>query len=185
MLHIFIKIFEHGNDPFPPVWTMLKKTALFLREGFPNRPMRTRITSIIFPPMTRELTKLTKSSYVSAVHDPESGINWKTICFVLFTNMCYDLKNGEDFRFFFYWVLANLPPAHRIFLHSITCRFALDQYWFLISISLRPKWEAIPVLHGAHFHGQYWDTSSYVVLSHWDQGNIDFYGMPENWKGSI
>ena len=29
------------------------------------------------------------------------------------------------------------------------------------------------------------ETSSYVVLSHWDQGNIDFYGMPENWKGSI
>ena len=24
------------------------------------------------------------------------------------------------------------------------------------------------------------ETSSYVVLSHWDQGNIHFYGMPEN-----
>ena len=29
------------------------------------------------------------------------------------------------------------------------------------------------------------ETSSYVVLSQWDQGNIDFYDMPENWKGSI
>ena len=32
---------------------------------------------------------------------------------------------------------------------------ALGQYWFLICISLRPKWEAIPVLPGAHIRGQY------------------------------
>ena len=63
------------------------------------------------------------------------------------------------------------------------CNIALGRYWFLICISLRPKWEAIPALPRAHTHGQYWDTSSCVVLSHLDQGNIHFYGMPGNWKG--
>ena len=65
------------------------------------------------------------------------------------------------------------------------CNIALGRYWFLICISLRPKWEAIPALPRAHTQGQYWDTSSCLVLSHWDQGNIHFYGMPGNWKGSI
>ena len=37
------------------------------------------------------------------------------------------------------------------------CNTALGQYWFLICISLPPKWEAIPVLPRAHIHGQYWD----------------------------
>ena len=37
------------------------------------------------------------------------------------------------------------------------CNTALGQYWFLICISLRPKWEAIPVLPRAHIQGQYWD----------------------------
>ena len=31
---IYNIVFEHGFDPPTPVWTMLKKTALFLREGF-------------------------------------------------------------------------------------------------------------------------------------------------------
>ena len=33
---IYNIIFEHGFDP-TPVWTMLKKTALFLKDGFPKR----------------------------------------------------------------------------------------------------------------------------------------------------
>ena len=64
------------------------------------------------------------------------------------------------------------------------CNIALGRYWFLICISLRPKWEAIPALPRAHTQGQYWDTSSCLVLSHWDHGNIHFYGMPENWQGT-
>ena len=99
--------------------------------------------------------------------------------------------NGVDFE------LWTSKATALCFLHSIIyhfsrinitlgqyCNIALGQYWFLICISLRPKWEAIPVLPGAHIHGQYWGTSSYVVLSHWDRGNIHFYGMPENWQGN-
>ena len=57
------------------------------------------------------------------------------------------------------WLLNNskATAGTSCFLQRMTCRFALCQYWFLISISLRPKWEAIPVLPRAHIHGQYWD----------------------------
>ena len=33
---IYNIVFEHGFDPPSPVWTMFKKTALFLRLGFPK-----------------------------------------------------------------------------------------------------------------------------------------------------
>ena len=67
---IYIIIFEHGFDP-PPVWTMLKKTALFLHDGFPNLAVFASSLNIYFcsSPIKFKLLKDRKKAKSQSKHN--------------------------------------------------------------------------------------------------------------------